>query len=332
MACLVDLNSNDRCYLYASHSFGRLEYSVNSALMQPDISKFHAIIEWEDGQWLLSDISRNGVWLNKKRIDKYEKYPLALDDQIDFSKYNTASFQVENLNSPCDLLIPLVNKESEQVNAVELRDYTCLPSENNPEVVAYYDKSKYQWMLEYNVQNNETPVTLLNDGQRILLLNRPWVFQRNILSSPTEKLDFSSHLMSDLTFIFYLSQDEESTQMKVIIEGEELDLKERSHHYLLLNLARHKAFDARSNLSATEQGWVYNEKLAQELGLPETHINIQIHRIRKQMITSLANVLDITHIIERCSGRIRLGASRFQVFKGGRLECEMNYGQCRKLA
>ena len=49
-----------------------------------------------------------------------------------------------------------------------------------------------------------------------------------------------------------------------------LDLAVRTHHYLLLQLARHRCEDAARGLDSKSQGWVYAEQLAAELGLADT--------------------------------------------------------------
>ena len=75
-----------------------------------------------------------------------------------------------------------------------------------------------------------------------------------------------------------------------------------------------------ANLDQTEQGWIYTDKLARDLGLAETHLNIQIHRARKQLVEGLNNEGEADTFIQRRGGKVRLGVDLFEVIKGSTFE------------
>ena len=112
--------------------------------------------------------------------------------------------------------------------------------------------------------------------------------------------------------------DEETTQLE-LRQQQVLDLAVRTHHYLLLQLARHRAEDAARGLDSKSQGWVYAEDLAAELGLDSTHMNIQIFRARKQLSDMLPDALGQHCLLERRGGKIRFGCEKFKIFKGEQL-------------
>src|SRR5690606_2633313 len=98
-----------------------------------------------------------------------------------------------------------------------------------------------------------------------------------------------------------------------------IDLAVRTHHYLLLQLARHWAEDSARGLDHQSRGWTYAEQLAAELGLDSTHMNIQIYRARKQLADSLPNNCGHQDLLERSGGKIRFGGEKFKIFKGSAL-------------
>lgn len=87
--------------------------------------------------------------------------------------------------------------------------------------------------------------------------------------------------VSDLNFEFYLSQDEEITELTILSPDRAHNLELRSHHYVTLLLARKKYEDQNNQVAPEEQGWIYSELLARGLGIEANHMNILVHRARK---------------------------------------------------
>ncbi|MCW9001005.1 MAG: hypothetical protein OQK04_20000, partial [Kangiellaceae bacterium] len=125
--------------------------------------------------------------------------------------------------------------------------------------------------------------------------------------------------LDELSFIFNVSGDEESTQLILKTSDQSIDLKVRSHHYLTLNLARKRVEDIKNGLNKEQQGWVFCDQLSQDLGIELSHFNIQIHRARKQFSDSLNN-LHLDQLFERQSGKIRLGSQNIFIEKAGIVE------------
>jgi hypothetical protein len=122
-------------------------------------------------------------------------------------------------------------------------------------------------------------------------------------------------------FSFQVSLNEEHAFLKITLDAwREVDLGERVHHYSLLTLARRRLDDAERGLDPSSQGWVDLLDLAKMLGLEPAHLNIQIHRARKQIAGALPADTRLPAIVERRRGGVRLGALRFQIVRGSRLE------------
>jgi len=363
MAFILNHNTQSLCYLYGHHSFGRLAYSVNTLVSNAAVSKIHAIIEWENDAWFIRDLSSNGTWLNNRRIPENTKAQLKLNDDIYFAGLKDIRFTVKDLSAPCDLLIPLnlennpelLKAGAKQLPAFSLSHYHLLPSEQNPEIVLYLNRFSGQWSVEYLNQENSGVATpenaalanreSLSHGQTMHTPQRPhvvnehdiisfakqeWRLQLSHLETSTELLSNNEEKINQLSFTFNLTPDEEETQLKLHHQGKTTDFQVRSHHYLTLNLARYRVADAKKGLEPAMQGWVYPEQLAKDIGLSISHLNIQIHRARKQFVDALTNISDAEDLIQRQAGKVRFGGSVFNIYKGQRLEAALGHDMADK--
>ncbi|ACA86143.1 FHA domain-containing protein [Shewanella woodyi] len=324
MAYIIDPNSNSKVYLYAHHSFGRLAYSVNTLISHSDISKIHAIIEWSDGIWTIRDISTNGCWLNKIKLFSNKRYPLKAGDKINFASLEHQEYCLENTDAPADLLIPYAvpGEDNQHLNdAITLEEYNLLPH-SNPELAIFHDPKMDNWKVS-SIDSETDDNCILAEGQIIEFQKQKWQLHLSHLEPLTQALQDSRLTLEDITFDFYLSLDEEVSQLKVHTPESILDLHVRSHHYLTLNLARYRSLSAEQGLDESEQGWVYAEQLVKDLGIEIRHLNIQIHRARKQFSDSV-NVNDAEYIIQRQAGKVRFGSANFNIYKGQKLECGLH--------
>ena len=95
-----------------------------------------------------------------------------------------------------------------------------------------------------------------------------------------------------------------------------IDLGERTHHYLLLILARKRMEDQQSLAEENEHGWMDKLLICQQIGLDENHLNIHIYRFRKQLIKARPITMQLMQIIERRRGEIRLGLDTINITGG----------------
>jgi len=321
MAVLIDNQTQQRCLLQAHHSFGRLQTSVNTFLAEAVISKIHAIMEWNEEHWLLRDVSSNGTWLNGNKLAREQVAQLNVGDVVCFASKSGYAFEVFDLNPPCDCLMPIEHNSE----AIELEYFHLLPSKNSHPMVLSYNNQTYSWWQEILDDNLSQPITSteLHDQALLTIDGLTWQLQINRTIAETQILRPSVTSLEQLTFFFQTSLDEESTQLLMKSGEQHIDLLIRSHHYLTLILARQRAKDMQAGLDESEQGWVYAEQLAKDLGLEATHLNIQIYRIRKQFVDALNNSCESSNIIERNAGKLRLASKSFQIVKGDKLECDV---------
>lgn len=320
MAVLRNTQTQQNCLLQSHHSFGRLQSSVNSFISDPYISKVHAFIEWNGNHWLLRDVSSNGTWVNGNKLVGDQTVHLKIDDVINFASKTGYSFTVTDVNSPCDYLVPI----NHSTDAIELEHFHLLPSQDHQNIVLSYNNQTYSWWQEIVTENFDQPMKIaeLSDREYLDVDGLTWQLQINRSLDDTQQLRPSVTSLDQLTFLFKTSLDEESTQLVIQKSEDTIDLLERSHHYLTLCLARQRVLDMQNNLAETEQGWVYAELLAKNLGLEASHLNIHIYRIRKQFVDALNNTCESNNIIERKAGKLRLASKYFSIIKGDKVECD----------
>jgi len=326
MAYLLNHQAQSRCYLYAYHSFGRFAYSVDTLITNPCVSKIHAVIEWKNDHWSIRDLSSNGTWLNHNRLTKEVPLRLKVGDIIRFSDNEELSYQVEELSPPADILLPMTDSNTEQHyaerSAIALQPYHLLPNEQSPEIALILHQFTGQWSIEY-VNEPQLEPRLLQENDVIEFSNQRWQLQLSHLEDNTE-LSASPQLeISDLFCVFELSLNEEITKLKVKSPQETTNLHTRSHHYLTLSLARYRVEDAEKGLPSTEQGWVNTDRLLRDLGVDMAHLNIQIHRSRKQFADMLTNVHNADNVIERQLRQVRFACPAFEIYKGHQLESSL---------
>ncbi|XPF94430.1 FHA domain-containing protein [Colwellia sp. RE-S-Sl-9] len=322
MAVIINNRTKQRCILQSHHSFGRLKSSVNTFISDAVISKVHAFIEWNEQHWLLRDVSSNGTWLNGTKLARDQVAQLAVGDEITFASKTGCAFEVYDVNPPCDCLVPVEHNS----DAIELEYFHLLPCKKSHQMVLSYNNQTYSWWQEILDDNLGKPITTseLNDQEYLDIDGLTWQLQINRTIADTQLLRPSVTSLDELTFVFQTSLDEESTHVFMQSGEEEIDLAVRCHHYLTLYLARQRARDINAGINDSEQGWIYAEQLAKDLGLEANHLNIQIYRIRKQFVDALNNTCESSNIIERNAGKLRLASKSFRIIKGDSVECDTN--------
>ncbi|MCG7537717.1 FHA domain-containing protein [Pseudoalteromonas sp. OOF1S-7] len=100
MAHLLLAQTNEHIPLKPRHRFGRAECEVDTQVLGIEISRHHAVITWCDEQWVLRDISKNGVFVNQLKITPNTNMVLNLGDVITFSDLHPHSFVVSSLSPP----------------------------------------------------------------------------------------------------------------------------------------------------------------------------------------------------------------------------------------
>jgi len=322
MAYIFDITTQAFIALAPHHTFGRLANTVDTHIDKPYVSKLHAAIEWSGKEWRIKNLGLNGTWVNGVNLSANESAVLNINDELHFAEVTDPGFVVKDLSPPADMLWPLEIPSDTKPQPIYLSRYHLLPDAVSPELAVYFDEESQQWHLETLTAQDEHHMHPLNNGDLVQLGNQHWQLVRAQVYGPTEAHAFRMQQLNDMEFIFNLSLDEESTQLELVNGQQKVDLAVRNHHYLLAQLARHRAADAARGLDNKSRGWIYTDKLASELGLDTTHMNIYIFRLRKQIADSVPAVLGLQSLLERRGGKIRFGCEKFKIYKGAALTTE----------
>ena len=316
MAQLRDTQSLRVFQLRAHHTVGRCTERSDTVITNPITSRIHLALEWDGRRWQVRDLSKNGTWLGGRRLQANESVPIAVGDRIHVGAPDLPPLELVDDTPPRSALLGI----SPETPDLSLEPFVFLPDQSSPEAVLIYSHKRHSWLL-HPVEHDSVQATerIVLHGDHLRYGGREWQVFLAETERTTELSQTPEQHLEDIEFIFDLSQDEEHTALKLDCSGELIDLGERSHHYLLMHLARVRATDAENGLDHTTQGWLENELLKRDLGLDMPHINIMIFRARKQIGESLTHTLDSEHLIERGKGRMRFGASRVRIYKGDHL-------------
>jgi hypothetical protein len=316
MAYLRNLQTNEKLHLLSHHTFGRRSDSVDTFIDQPEISKIHAVIEWNSQSWEIRDLGRNGTWLDQQKLPAAKNIQLRTGQIINFSNQKNNSWKVENTDAPANLLLGLNNCSITE----QLSHYHLLPNSTAPIAAIFFCDTRGEWILESNTDdyiNDSCNETIISHNSHIAIGDYKWKLFLNAEQQPTLDIIDQQSSIDQVAFHFDVSLDEEHTQLKLGHQYETIDLGERSHHYLLLHLARLKAEHANQGVDNKSQGWINNEQLAKELGIDVSHINIQIFRARKQIADEFPGATDL---LQRRRGEVRFNCSKASISKGDRVE------------
>lgn len=320
MAYLINTQTNEKQYLLSHHTFGRRDELVDTCIGKPEVSKIHAVIEWAGQEWHIRSFGRNGTWVNGHRLKPTENHVLKVGQTVHFSDPRQNGWLIENLTPPCDLLVGL----NEQSNTQSLSHYHLLPSDEEPLVALFFCSIRRSWVLEHRSTfagaDNEDSIILVDTNDTVEFADYQW--RLFLIDNEPQTVDMSEQPsnVNHCAFNFDVSLDEEHVQLCLEHKGQPIDLGERSHHYLLLHLARIKAQHAKDGIDGKNQGWIHNDQLERELGIDNSHINIQIFRARKQIAHAIPNMNGLADLLERRRGAVRFNCSRATITKGE--DCE----------
>ncbi|MCF2909476.1 FHA domain-containing protein [Pseudoalteromonas sp. DL2-H2.2] len=308
MARLQNVITRETIHLFAQFSIGRSAKIRGLVIDDPKVSRLHCVFSWSDEAWKLMDLSSNGTYLNGKKVPRNTTIELKKGMKLSFSEDDLHGWEVVSVAPPKSMLIP-VNKHAD---VIYLSSIVTLPSEFEPQVTLYKAQSG-QWCRE-----SEQDTILLQDGDCIEVAGQSWQFvevSREI--EPTFKVQPQPRIVADnITLFFHVSQNEEHVNLIVEYNGVQIDLQERTHHYLLLTLARQSLLDRKSGFKTDEQGWICKDLLADTLKLSEVLLNMQIYRFRKQLNSLVSTLAGFPQLIERRQGEVRLAQVNISVSGG----------------
>ena len=307
MAILVKHPDGPRSMLLSRHLVGRSRLA-DLRMTEPTVSGEHAVLRWTGRGWELHDLgSRNGTSLDGRRLASGERVAISHGSLITFGQADNAW----RLTDDAPPTIMAMTEDGDEPICGR-NDLIALPSDDDPEAVAYRNAGG-DWVIE---QGGES--ARIADRSTVRAGGRDYVLRVPDMIAPTWDSSSPAPHLAALTLRFSVSRDEE--YVAVIARGDHhvVDLGARAHHALLLSLARSRLEDraarqASGSAPESSEGWVYQDEIADQLAIDETHLNVAVFRCRRQLAE--AGIIGAASIIERRrpTRELRLGVSRIEI-------------------
>lgn len=265
---ILESKTGERIELWADHLVGRSS-QAHLQLTDPAVSSQHAAIRWSGTGWQVHDLgSRNGTWLEGRRLPAQEWVELTLGDGLGFGG-PAATYTLVDVGPPRPLA---TTADGHQMRGDGT--FLALPSEDDPAAVITLEADG--WTLSMGEVSRA-----LEDGDTIdvagasYTLSLPLPVARTIDATPTS---------SDSPGLrFAVSADEEYVEVTVQLGDEVHRLPARAHQYALLVLARARLDDIEQDIRPAEAGWTYTASLAEQLRVTMNRLYVMVHRCRKEI-------------------------------------------------
>jgi hypothetical protein len=312
MAILEQLETGRRCVLLARHLIGRSK-NAHLRLDEPTISGEHATIRWNGTGWEILDLaSRNGTKVDGRRLTPGERVTLRRDAIVGFGT-QAQGWRLVDDGPPSAMAVPADGGAPLPAHD----DFLALPGEDEPEVTVYRNRAG-EWMVERSGSDAVRAV----DGHEVVAGGRRFVLHLAEAVTVTWEGQSAPLDIHEARLCFAVSRDEEHVELTVVTDRRRIELGSRASFYLLLTLARarledaadeDKDEDASHGQGASDHGWVYQDDLAQMLGLDLRHLNVVVYRCRQQL--AAAGIMNAADVIERrnATRQMRLGVGRIEV-------------------
>jgi pSer/pThr/pTyr-binding forkhead associated (FHA) protein len=269
-------------------------------LEEVHISGEHASLHWRGDRWELRDLgSKNGTFLEGRRLAPGERVALEAGQSFLLGS-SGAYFRLVDAGPPVARARNAVNQEVREAAGALL----VLPNDESPIASLFLDGNG-RWVLEFGESQQ-----YVADHERLTIGGEEWELELPMATAET--LEGSSFTLDAIHMKIGVSRDEEHVAVTVEHKGRSYELTPRTYHYLLATLARIRLKE--SALPESEQGWVDREILCRMLAIDGNKLNVDIHRVRKQI--SALGVQDAASVVERRQGtsQVRLGVRSVEVF------------------
>jgi hypothetical protein len=303
MATLTHVSTGKSYLLSSTFLVGRSR-TCALPLNSPKISSQHAVFHWRGQGWELRDLhSRNGTFVNQRRLAPGEAVQVYRGTSIAFGD-PTQAFDVAEDEPPR----ALARAEDGTLVYADAEGFLALPG---PEPVAISISShEGQWFLDNDDER------IVRDGDVLHAGGKPWRLELPVAVEETWQAEHGARI-DEIGLRFTVGGNGEFVEVDVLHGQLVTRLRSRTHHHLLLALARRRLADearaAATRLPASDRGWT-STKDPRSLSVPSAGtLNLDIHRARRQLGDEVG-LVDARLLIERRpGGLIRIGVSRLEI-------------------
>jgi hypothetical protein len=302
MATLKDTKTGALIFLGGEQELGRAARCAIQ-LDATSVSALHASLRWAASeQWQVKDLgSRNGTQINGKHLSDKEWHSFSRDDTLVFGD---STWVMIDDGPPRPLVVPLGGGEPREMTD----GVFVLPSDDAP-LVTIFRNAHGDWQLEL-----PDLVAVLGDQEIFSCASVRYRFIAGAgrATTPTANIEAPQGL-EDCELGLRVSRDEENIEVSAKVRGKTSALGSHEQDFLLLALARHRLADRAQGLPETSCGWVYQDEVADALGVTRELVNVYVFRIRQQF--AKMQLQGAAQIIERRprSGQLRIGLARIDI-------------------
>ena len=298
MAILKQLSGSSFICLKPVHILGRDPNVADTLLTTQSCSRLHCVFRWQSGQWFVTDESRNGCFLNAKKMDSGQSVRIKKGDRFSTSPDASDHWVMADESVPKPVIV-----NNTATKMIELSPLNILPNDREPECQILQQGPS--WYYENDQDRLE-----MSEGFSLALAGDRWTFFPNAVLQETEI--FSSTLGMDIPeLVFHVSQDEEHVELTLNVGKQSFALGHKNHHYLLLEVARH-ALET-TNDDEEEWAWMSIDLLLRNLRIEINYMNIMIYRARAAIRKCSSYWGE--NLIERRRGELRFHRSKIKVVK-----------------
>lgn len=306
MATLKHAKTNTTLLLGARHLVGRSP-ACQLRLATPSVSGVHAELVWNGDSWYVQDLgSRNGTFVDGRKLGPGERAKLATGAMLTFG---VAEHRFEFVDAGG----PRLSASADNGELVLGEDgFLSLPSADQCELSIFFSPTHNAW-----VADGEHETRVIEDQSLLVVGNVPWRVTLPAEAAETREaaeLADEGPSLAEVRLAFFVSRDGEHVDLQLIDHRAARMLEQRSHHMLLLLLARTRLADAaQSHLPASECGWMYRDELEKALDIDGQLLNLWVHRARRQLAE--AGVRGAGGLVERRSQvqQLRIGVAELVV-------------------
>lgn len=284
--------------LEAHHLIGR-SHRCSLRMEETSVSGEHASLRWTGGTWVIKDLgSRYGTFLNAQPLKPGIPVAVQKDARLAFGRCKN-TWLITDDGPPEVMVVP-----AEGGPALLRHDgLIAIPSIDRPAAVVFL-ASDGQWVLDQagRVEMVEEPTPFLVEGVRWRLCNASPLQQTSMPGDGRE-----ARALDEVQLRFRVSRNEEHVDISVRWRDRIVELGTRSHHYVLLTLARVRQRDNGKGLHPASAGWVDQGELLKQLQLTPERLNLDIFRARRQF--GAAGFIPAAGIVERrpATKELRIG-------------------------
>ena len=297
--------ATERIWSLESHHLIGRSHRCSLRLPESSVSGEHASLRWTGGGWVVKDLgSRYGTFVNGQPLQPGIPVTVHAGARITFGR-EKGVWEITDTAPPEVMVVPAEGGAALLQNG----GLIAIPSADRPSAVVFQG-SDGSWVLEHAGR-----VEVVQDQATFVVESTLW---RLCNTSPLEQTWMAGDgreamALGEVQLRFRVSRNEEHIDLSVGWRDRLVELGVRSHHYLLLTLARVRLENAKSGESTFTAGWIDQEALLKQLHFSPERLNLDIFRARRQF--GAAGFMPGAGIVERrpATKEIRIGVGETTV-------------------